>query len=145
MQFKVPQDVQREDRIVGPLTLKQLIICGIGGGIAYAIYVTIGKYYALISTILPVGFVVILTILFAFIRPHDIGFAEFLLIRIENFLLPNKRFWIQSAAEPLPFTHTEIKHKTKDDKKAEAKAEKFKDHAQKLRDITKVVDTAGKF
>lgn len=31
MQYKIPQNVQIEDKIVGPLTLKQLIICGVGG------------------------------------------------------------------------------------------------------------------
>lgn len=29
MQYKIPQNVQLEDKIVGPLTLKQLIIVGI--------------------------------------------------------------------------------------------------------------------
>lgn len=29
MQYKIPQNVQIEDKIVGPLTMKQLIICGI--------------------------------------------------------------------------------------------------------------------
>ena len=36
MQFKIPQDVQRADKIVGPLTLRELIIVGIGGGFTYA-------------------------------------------------------------------------------------------------------------
>ena len=35
MRFKVPQDVQREDTIIGPITFKQLIIMIIGGGIGY--------------------------------------------------------------------------------------------------------------
>ena len=43
MQYKVPQDVQREDTIIGPLTLKQLGILGVGGGIAYGIYISLGK------------------------------------------------------------------------------------------------------
>ena len=35
MQYKIPQNVQIEDKIVGPLTLKQLGILGFGGATAY--------------------------------------------------------------------------------------------------------------
>ena len=55
MQFKVPQDVQRADRIVGPLTLRQLIICGIGFTISYGIYTVLGRDYELITAIIPVA------------------------------------------------------------------------------------------
>ena len=45
MQYKIPQNVRIEDKIVGPLTLKQLIILGVGGGITYAIYVALARVY----------------------------------------------------------------------------------------------------
>ena len=35
---KIPQNVYVEDRIVGPITLRQLIITGIGAGIGYTFY-----------------------------------------------------------------------------------------------------------
>ena len=40
---KIPQNVYVEDRIIGPITLRHLIICGLGGGISYALYSTAAK------------------------------------------------------------------------------------------------------
>ena len=34
---KIPQNVYIEDRIVGPLTLRQTLIMAIGGGFSYAL------------------------------------------------------------------------------------------------------------
>ena len=45
LQYKIPQDVQREDTIIGPITMRQLIICAIGGGIAYTLYMILSKSY----------------------------------------------------------------------------------------------------
>jgi hypothetical protein len=38
MQFKVPQNISLEDKIAGPLTLIQFIICVVGCGIAFIIF-----------------------------------------------------------------------------------------------------------
>ncbi len=140
MQFKVPQDVQREDRIVGPLTLRQLIICGIGGGIAYAIYVILGKYYEPISSAIPAIVIVLITILFAFIRPLDLTFTKFILVYLEFQLLPRKRPWIQASGEVFFNPFLTPKTKSKADKKAEEKAKQMTDKSKKLEEISKILD-----
>jgi len=38
MQFRVPQNISLEDRIVGPLTAIQFGICVIGGGVAFLVF-----------------------------------------------------------------------------------------------------------
>ncbi len=144
MQFKVPQNVQREDRIVGPLTLRQLIICGAGGGIAYAVYVSLGKDYLWITWAPPVAIIVMITILFAFIKPLDMTFSRFLLTFLEFRLLPQKRFWIQSSGEVQVSAYTANKPKSSELKKAEEKANLITDRARKLKEITKIVDNQGK-
>ena len=40
---KIPQNIYVEDRIIGPVTLKQLIITGLGMGISYVLYATVTK------------------------------------------------------------------------------------------------------
>lgn len=144
MQYKVPQNVQREDRIVGPLTLKQLIICAVGGGIAYAIYVSLGREYEWITWLPPVAFIAILTLLFAFIRPLDLSFARFIFVYLEFLLLPQKRSWVQSSAEINMAAYTTVKKKTKAQEEAEAKASQFVDKAKRLQEISKILDTHGK-
>lgn len=141
MQFKVPQNVQREDKIVGPLTLKQLIICGIGGGLAYAIYVSLGKDYQWFTWLPPVAIVSIITLLFTFVRPLDLDFSKFLAVYLEYVLLPQKRFWVQSSAEVVISMYSSNKPQSKIEKKAEAKAEQMINKAKKLEELSKILNT----
>ena len=91
MQFKVPQDVQRADTIVGPLTWKQLIILAAGGGIAYAIYITLAERYYMEVWLPPIVIVGGITLALAFIKIHGLTFERFLLCFIEYHFLPKKR------------------------------------------------------
>lgn len=141
MQFKVPQNVQREDKIVGPLTLRQLIMCGIGGGIGYAIFVSLGKDYLWITWLPPVAIVALITILFAFVRPLDMDFSRFLAVYLQFVLLPQKRFWVQSSAEIILSMYTSNTTQTKVEKKAEAKAEQMINKAKKLEELSKILNS----
>ena len=109
MQFKVPQNIRREDKIVGPLTLKQMIICAIGGTIAYAIYVSLANYYLWITWLPPMLIVILITAAFAFVRPLDLSFTKWILLWAEFALLPKKRLCLsglQSIGEiHLPKIH----------------------------------------
>lgn len=140
MQFKVPQNVQREDRIVGPLTLRQLIICGIGGGIAYAIYVSLGKDYIWITWLPPVAIILVITALFAFIKPLDLTFGKFILTYLEFLLLPQKRIWIQASAEVLTAGY-HPKSKSQAEQKAEEKAQLVENKAKKIMELSRILDT----
>ncbi|HLG25523.1 MAG TPA: PrgI family protein [Candidatus Gracilibacteria bacterium] len=144
MQFKVPQNVQREDRIVGPLTLKQLIICGVGGGVAYAIYVSLGKAYLWITWLPPVAIVTIITVAFAFIKPLDLSFAKWLSCWIEFALLPRKRFWIKASGEVIAPMMAATTGKTKIEKQAEAKADALSEKQKKLDELTKFLESQKK-
>lgn len=138
MQYKVPQDVQREDTIIGPLTLKQLIILGVGGGLAYGIYVSLAKTFFIEIWLPPVGIVAALTLAFAFLKIHNMPFHIFLMNFIERHMLPKKRFWIQRSAEPFISTFQKKKEKPKKEK-PEIKEKKPKS----IEELTKVLDTHG--
>ncbi len=47
MKFQVPQFIEIEDKIFGPLTLKQFIYLAGGAGLSYVIYATLYIYIAL--------------------------------------------------------------------------------------------------
>ena len=141
MQFKVPQNVQREDKIVGPLTLKQLIICGVGFGVAYTIYVSLGKQYEWITWVPPVGIVSIITLLFAFVRPLDLDFTRFLSVYLQFLLLPQRRFWVQGSAEVVLSMYTTTKTQSNTEKKAEAKADQMSNKAKKLEELSKILNS----
>lgn len=97
--FKVPQNVQREDTIIGPITMRQLIICGIGGGISYAIYVTLAKKYYMEVWLAPVAISVILTATFAFVKVYGLSFFRFLLYLVEYMFLPKKRAFVKGSGD----------------------------------------------
>lgn len=138
MQFKVPQDVQRKDTIIWSLTIQQLIICGIGGGIAYAIYIQLSKTYFMEVWLPPVVIISAITLAFAFLTIHNLPFDEFLMHFIEYHILPRKRFWIQGSGTPFipPFDES---------KKKEAKVVEKKEKKQQktLAELTQVLDTQG--
>lgn len=139
MQFKVPQDVQRADTIIGPLTWKQLIILAAGGGICYAIYVSLAKTYYPEIWLPPIIIIGGLTAALAFLRIHDLTFERFLLCFLEYHLLPRKRIWKKGQAEPFV---SFIQRKAEDEKLKKAQAVKMDQKSQKsIKEMSKILDT----
>lgn len=144
MQYKIPQNVRREDQIVGPLTLKQLIILGVGGGISYAFYVLPPDG---VNTILRVMLALppaILTLALTFLKINSIPFAKWVLLGAEYLSIPRKRFFQLGAADVYQasiFSKEKTKAKTKAEK---SKEEKDRAQLSKLNEISKVLDNYGK-
>ena len=115
MRFKVPQNVQREDQIIGPITLRQLIILMITGGFSYVMYTQLNKMYymnqlqqMLIWIPLAIGAA------FAFIQIRGIPLFKFCLLTLEQTIfLPSKRFWQPNASPHVSMTQSETKKKEK--------------------------------
>lgn len=136
MQFKVPQDVQREDQIVGPLTLRQLIFCGVGFTICYAIYTILGREYELITVLIPVIIIALITVTFAFIKPLNLNFEKYILYALEYyFILPKKRYWLKGTADPLT-TYIQAKKEVK-----KAETPKGNNKKQSVEDLSKILDS----
>lgn len=139
MQFKVPQNVQREDRIVGPLTLKQMIICAIGGVIAYAIYVSLGRHYIWITWLPPVAIVTLITLAFAFMRPLDLSFTKWILLWIEFSLLPRERKWAKASGEAIIPLEAKLKKKKGEGEK-QKKAASMSEKQKKMEELNKFLE-----
>jgi len=94
--IKIPQDVHIEDKIIGPITLRQLTITLIGGGISYAIWGAMKNEYGggvpLDRTIMAWTPCVIAAA-FAFIRINNVSLARFCLLLIEKTDKPAIRSW----------------------------------------------------
>jgi hypothetical protein len=144
MQFKVPQNVQREDTIIGPITMRQLIICGVGGGLAYAIYVSLASLYFWEIWIWPVGIISGITAAVAFLKIKDIPFYKFALLFLEYALLPKRRMWVKGAGEVFISMTTPSVKKINKDKKTEQKIERDMDKMERLEELSKILDSHGK-
>jgi len=96
MQFLVPQNIDLEDKVIGPLTLRQFIYLLVGGMIDYVWYVIFP-----VSVFLVLGlFTTAIALAFAFAKVQDQPFPKF----IQSFLLflfkPKIRVWQKDAKKP---------------------------------------------
>ena len=102
--YKVLQDIEAEDKLLGPLTLKQFIFAAITIGLGFVCFLILGSpaptliKLPLITPILPVMLV------FGFLaapisrdQPNDI----WLLARLRFLLKPHKRIWNQDGVSQL--------------------------------------------
>lgn len=143
MQFKVPQDVLRPDKIVGFLTLRQLIIVAIGGGLAYSLYIILSKQYLVEIWLPPVVFVSLITLAFAFFKFHDILFEKLVLIFIEYKFRPRARTWQKMEGDTVLSVLSAPLQKS-GETKVVAQPLSEQERRKKLEEIMKLVDTHGK-
>ena len=91
---KVPQNVYVEDRIIGPVTLKQLGISGAGCGISYIIFAIASRSgYNGIPVIVICWIPAVIAAAFAFMKINDLSLFNIILLMIEGFAKPNIRYW----------------------------------------------------
>lgn len=96
MQFKVPQFIEIEDKLFGPLTFKQFAYLLGGGGIIYVLY-TVLPFWISIFLIIPVG---ILAGLLVFYKINGKPFI-FYLQAGANYLSSKKLYiWKQRLVKP---------------------------------------------
>ena len=103
MQFKVPQNVEAEDKLIGPVSLRQLIVLSAGGAITYFTFLILNESLPLFITIWPTAFFAILTVAFAFFKKDNKSFTKMSLLVTEYFINPRKRFYVAYADSIHPF------------------------------------------
>lgn len=97
--YKVLQDVEAEDKLVGPLTLRQFIYAGIAAICLYLSFISFTKHAAFLLVILiPIAGVFAF---FAFPWGKDQPTEIWALARIRFLIKPRKRIWDQSGIKEL--------------------------------------------
>ncbi len=100
MRFQIPQNVQREDTIIGPVTFMQLSIVLIGGGLTYVMYLFLVSLQFTVYVWGPA--VAILggsTLIIAFVKIFDMKFYHFFFYLLEYNFKPRKRHWFKEKDE----------------------------------------------
>lgn len=97
MRFKVPQNIDMPDRIVGPLTMIQFIYAVIGGGFCYVISKSMPSPYSYM-VIAPIALFVICL---DFVKINGRPFLDFFISAIEFLSAPKKRVWHQGSGSDL--------------------------------------------
>jgi len=97
--YKVIQDIEAEDKLVGPLTLRQFIYAGISALCLYLSFLLTTKHAAFMLAItLPIAFV---SGFFAFPWGKDQPTEVWALAKIRFSLKPRRRVWDQSGTKEL--------------------------------------------
>lgn len=68
MRYQVPQFIEIEDKIFGPLTLKQFIYLAGGGGLSFVVYALLGS---LLWSIIPIIIIMAISISLAFYKVYN--------------------------------------------------------------------------
>lgn len=99
MQYKVPQNVDIEDRVIGPLTLRQFMILLIGASaiiILYFIFVGPFRIFFWLFALLIGG----VAGSFAFAKYGDQKMEIFILSALKTFTTPRRRIWKKEEEVP---------------------------------------------
>ncbi len=134
--YKVLQDIEAEDKLIGPLTLRQFIYAGIGAVCLYLSYLLATKGAAFMLVIfLPVAAV---SAFFAFPWMRDQPTEVWALAKVRFALKPRRRIWDQSGTKEL-VTITAPKRVTTEYTNGLSAAEV----QSRLRALASTIDTRG--
>lgn len=134
MQFKVPQKIDIEDKILGPLSMVQFVYAVLGAGAGYIILSAIGGIVGWIIA-LPIF---IFTFCITFVKINGRPFGQFLKNGISYMANPKTRLWHKSETN----VRVEIYQP-----KVEAVADPYANKRYSRTDIEKlanVIDTRGR-
>jgi hypothetical protein len=138
--IKIPQNVYIEDRIIGPITLRQIILLGIGGGISYSMWSILaqangGSAPLPLTIIACIPFVI--SAAFGFVKVNDLSLLRIMFLMFERMNKPTTRAFA-------PRRSFSIHIRTFDDaapkKRTVISAEKQQGY-QRLDDLTAVLDS----
>lgn len=132
MRFKVPQNIDMPDRILGPLTMLQFIYAVIGGGGAYVCYMSLPSPLGVVVAFLVATF----TLAMIFLKINERPFSHFLLSLIQFMSTPKQRVWQKGSSSDI---RVEIYHAPKKNT-GPVVAEKHLSHEQ-LAQYAKQIDT----
>jgi len=92
MQFQVPQNIDMEDKIVGPLTLTQFLYLLGGGLIDYILFQSLGKNYFVLFIVIGAP-IALLTLALTFLKIQDQPVSHFVTAGLAYLGRPKIRLW----------------------------------------------------
>lgn len=135
-QFVVPQFIDTEAKIIGPITVRQFVIVLIGGFVAVIAY-TLADIALFVIEFLVIGSIVFL---FGFFKVNGRPFHLFLINMIAAFKKPSVRVWRSLDDESKINDSSIFQVGPSEDEAGKAPINK-----SRLRELTLIVDTGGVF
>jgi len=136
-QFTVPQFIDAEDKIIGPITTRQFIILLVMSGFVFLQYKIFDFSLFLVSGLLTVG----IFFTFAFSKINGRPFHYFLLNVIQSLFMPRLRLWNKNFGKKL----AEAQFDSKNIIKSQPPAAKNRFTSSRLAELSLIVDTRGAY
>lgn len=134
-QYKVPQDVEADDKLLGPFSFRQFVYIMIAGGLIASCFLLWNIFPLLIM--IPIPIIIFLGILALPIK-KDQPMETYLSAVVDFYLKPQKRYWMPGQTD-IPISITAPKqteeNRTKDLSQEEA--------SHRLSFLANIVDTEG--
>ncbi len=89
MRYKVPHNIDMQDRIIGPLTMIQFVEAVIGSGLAYICISSIPNVLGIFLGII----IALFTLAVVFLKINERPFIHFLLSLVQFIINPKQRSW----------------------------------------------------
>lgn len=109
MQFQVPQFIETEDKIIGPLTIRQFLFLAAGSGLSFFFYFIVQTWLFAILAIMLIS----LAAAFAFVKVNGQSLVAVLISAINFYLRPQTYVW-QPAQPNLPKNEQTLQGQTKE-------------------------------
>lgn len=135
MQFKVPQNIDMADRIVGSLTLLQFLYLLIGGLVVYTLFSVVAPVNTVLF-VLTGGPVALFTLAMAFLKVQDQPFPRFVMAFFAFLFSPKARIWHREGPDPILVI-------TADRKMEKPQAPHKKIEKSQLEKLSQILDTGG--
>ena len=92
IQFQVPQNIDLEDKIVGPLTLTQFLYVLGGGLVDYILFQSLGPNYFALFLIIGVP-IALIALALAFFKVQEQPLSHFIMVGLIFLTKPKVRYW----------------------------------------------------
>ncbi|MBP8017123.1 PrgI family protein, partial [Candidatus Gracilibacteria bacterium] len=97
MQYKIPVQIENEDPIILGLSLRQLTIIMIGGGIAYSVFKSMEQNFGGETAAFPAGFILLVAVVVAIFKNSEMTFLPFVLNLIRLSINSKQRIWAKGV------------------------------------------------
>lgn len=140
---KIPQNVYIEDRIIGSITLRQIIICLLTGGLSYGIFASM-KAVGIMSAVTGVlaWTPLIIGAAFAFVKINGITLTRFCLLILEKTDKPAIRVWAPRRGITISIGAASLKsdREIANEKKAEAALHRAVEKRERIHELSALLD-----
>jgi PrgI family protein len=138
MQYKIPVQIENEDPILLGLSLRQLTIIMIGGGIGYSLFQSLNGRVDTIIAATPAVLITLIAFIIAVFKHSEMTFVPFVLAILRQSINYKERVWVNTvdSFQPIDIGYTtniiEVKEEQVD---FTSKKDKIREMKEKLSKI----------